>query len=138
MIRNSASPARLGAGLPAPGFGPWLVAFALGLAALAVLAFATAPAGSPAGDSSVRPMLTVMSPGSPAKASAKAPVMLKLERDVTAMAADLELLADPAMPGPTVAVALPRMFAAAAFREAGACAPPSAPGGSPLRPPRTA
>lgn len=138
MIRNPASPARHDAGLPAPGFGLRLVAFALGLAALVVLAFATAPVAPSAGDLSARPVMAVMSADTPAKTSARAPVMLKLDRDVTAMAADVELLADPAMPGPTVVVVLARRQEAAAFREAEASRPPSAPGGSPLRPPRTA
>ncbi len=111
------------------------MALALGLAALVVLAFATAPS---AGDLSARPIMAVMSADTPAKTSATAPVMLKLDRDVTAMAADVELLADPAMPGPTVVVVLPRLQEAAIFREAEASRPPSAPGGSPLRPPRTA
>jgi hypothetical protein len=65
-------------------------------------------------------------------------VILKLERDVTAIAADIELLADPAMPGPTAVAVPPRRFGAAGFREASPTPPPSAPAGSPLRPPRAA
>lgn len=134
MIRTPASPARLGAGLPAPGFGPWLVAFACGFAAMVLVALATAQAGAPASVPTVRTAVAVMSAGEPAKT----PVMLKLDRDGTAIAADIELLADPAMPGPTFVVVPAPGFVAAAFREVGAAPPPSAPAASPLRPPRAA
>lgn len=134
VISEAATPARLEAGLPASGLGRVLAAFALGLLALGFLTLVTAQGGSPASITEVRPIVAVMS----ADTAGKAPVILKLDRDITAIAADIELLADPAMPGPTVVTVPARRFGAAGFREANPSPPPSAPAGSPLRPPRAA
>lgn len=135
MICEAATPARLDAGSPASGLGRILAVFALGVLALGLLALFTAQGGSPASDAEVRPVVVaVMS----ADTAGKAPVILKLDRDITAIAADIELLADPAMPGPTAVAVPPRRFGIAGFREASPPPPPSAPVGSPLRPPRAA
>ncbi|GJD37183.1 hypothetical protein [Methylobacterium aerolatum] len=147
MISPHALPDRRDADLPAFGFGRILAAFAPGLAVFALLVIGVAAAGlvssvgggrTPSQVPSLRPVFAVVSAAAPKATQDKATAVLKIERETTAVAADVELVSDPAMPGPASVAATPRRFGLAGFREAPVSPPPAAPAGSPLRPPRAA
>lgn len=108
----------------------------LGLVALAFLAFGPAEPETPASVAAVQPALTVVAPHT---APVEAPLMRRLDRDGTAIAAaDSEITTDPALPSPvTQPVPVPG-FVPAPFREVSTALPPPAPLASPLRPPRAA
>ena len=143
MISPPAPLARLGAEPAASRPGKRLAAFAtglglvaLGLVALAVLAFGPARGETPASVTAFRPALTVMAPHT---APVEAPLMHRLDRDGTAIAAaDAEITADPALPSPVAQPAPVPGFGPAPFREANAVLPAPAPLVSLLRPPRAA
>lgn len=139
-----ASPARPGADLAAPrpaalAPGPGLLALgllALSLAVLALLAFVPVRGSLAASGASFRPALAVMAPQT---APIEAPLMHRLDRDVTAVAAaDLELATDPALPGQPAEAAPAPCSVAVPFPETTATLPPPAPLASPRRPPRAA
>ena len=142
MISSSAPPDRRDADRPAPGFGLILAAFAPGLVSCALLVIglvaiclvtSVGDGRAPSPVPSFRPAFTVVSAAAP-----KASIVPKVEREGTAVAADVDLVSDPAMPGPISAPVTPRRSGMAGFREPQASPPPSAPAGSLLRPPRAA
>lgn len=110
--------------------------FALSFVVLAFLAFAPGGNAPSVTGPSVRPALAMVAPHT---APAEAPLMHRLDRDVTAVtAADIELAADPALPG-QLAEAIPAPSSVAVpFAETSAALPAPAPQASPLRPPRAA
>ncbi len=142
VISPPALPDRRDADRPTSGFGRLLAAVAPGLVPFALLVIGLVAVGlvTGAGEgrpssqaSSLRPMVTVVSAAAP-----KASVIPKVEREGTVIAADVDLVSDPAMPGPVSAPVTPRRSGLTDFREAQAPPPPSAPPRSLLRPPRTA
>jgi hypothetical protein len=131
-----ASRDRLRTGLADGRFGGWLAAFALGLAALGLLAFLPAQAGQSCGSAPLRPVVMVMAA---AKAPAQAPRMHRLDRDGPAIAAaDIEAPSDPALPKVAAEAVPVRGDIGSSFAETSAAVPSPAPLASPLRPPRAA
>ncbi|MCJ2012010.1 hypothetical protein [Methylobacterium sp. J-076] len=141
MITQPAPPARPGADLAAPRPGAWLVALAAGFLALGLVALAFAvlavPGPAPAGAAaSFRPALAVMAPHT---APVQAPLVHRLDRTGTTVApADIEVPADPALPGQVAESLVAPGFVAAPFPRTHAALPAPAPLASPLRPPRAA
>lgn len=142
MISQSASPDRPCADFAASrpsALGRALGPLVLGLVALSLAVLAALSSG-PARDSlqgpSFRPALAVMAPHT---APVEAPLLHRLDRDVTAVAAaDIELSTDPALPGQPAEAAPAPCSVAVAFPETPAIVPASAPLASLLRPPRAA
>lgn len=135
--------ARLGAEPVASRPGQRLAAFAtglgllvLGLVGLAVLALGPSRIETPASATAFRPALSV---AAPLAAPVEAPLMHRLDRDGTAVAAaDAEISADPALPSPVAQPVRVPSFRPAPFREANTALPTPTPLASPLRPPRAA
>lgn len=124
-----------------PGTRPAAFASGLGLLVLGLVALAFAAFGPGRMETSVpgmafRPALTVMAPHT---APVRAPLMHRLDRDGTAIAAaDGEITADPALPSPVAQSVPVPGFVPAPFREGSTALPSPEPIASPLRPPRAA
>lgn len=143
MISLPASPVRPGADPAASRPGTRLLAlasglglFALGLVTLIIVTFAPARDSFGSPGTPYRPALVVMTSQ---PASVEAPLLHRLDLDVTAVAAaDIEVPLDPALPGEPAPAVPTLSFVAAPFRETSASLPRPAPLASPLRPPRAA
>lgn len=135
-VRPGADPAASRPGTRLPALASGLGLLALGLVTLIVLTFAPARDSLASPGATYRPALVVMTSQ---PASVEAPLLHRLDRDVTAVAAaDIEPPLDPALPGEPAQVVPTLIFVTAPFRETSASLPRPAPLASPLRPPRAA